>query len=333
MIVTKKALVTALAAALVTTLGACGGGSGGNLPPHTGAPQPASAQTKLGISVKALAGSSFPFALRRANSGTAASQSVSVTYNGSTVASGSLDGNGFAELTFTQDVPAGATVIVTIGSGATAIVASVTLATAISATASDVVYNAGPPPTISVTTRADNNGDGQVDPTDSEQQTETENPSDGNPENIDDQNDPVLPSNLPITIATCGSTLTLAPVTGQTGLGIDFQEKVEDSDTNAEFAYQSATFDGPLTFPIISTAARVDLTITQNGQELFSLEAPLGAITGTGTSSPAPSASPSAAPSASPSAVQSASASPTASPVGCPPLSPTARPNPSSSPS
>lgn len=300
------------AGTLALALAACGGGGGsgssGSLPP----PPVKTASQKLGVTFAVTGGSASPFAAARRSTDSrvmsVSNAPVTVTYNGVTVATGTLDANGFAELVFTQDVPAGSTVIVTIGSGSSAVVASVTLATGISATAADIVYSSGPPPTITVKESADTNGDGQVDTGDSEQQSDTENPSNGDPEDVNSSDDGTLPSNLPVTIEVCGtSTITVAPAANApSGLGLSFEEKVQDSDSSPQFEYQTAAFTGALTFPYLSSAARIDMQITQNGQELLSIEAPIGAITGT----PAPSPSPSASPSASP------------SPSACPTLSP-----------
>lgn len=316
---------------LALALAACGGGSGGSAAGGSVLPPPTTKSTqKLGVTLALASGSRTPFAKLRSLSTlhplAISGAPVTVTYNGATVATGTLDANGFAELVFTQDVPAGATVTVTVGSGSSAVVASVTLATAISATAADIVYNSGPPATISVKESADANEDGQVDSGDSQQQTDTENPSNGDPEDVNSENDGTLPTNLPVTISVCNtSTITIAPAaTAPSGLGLSFEEKVADSDSSPQFEYQTASFTGPLTFPYLSSAARIDMQITQSGQELLSIEAPIGAITGTPAPSPSasPASSPSASPSSSPSAAPSASPSASPTPSACPTLSP-----------
>jgi hypothetical protein len=231
---------------------------------------------------------------------------ITVSYQGATVASGRLDANGFADLTFTQSVPAGATVTVTIGTGAMAIVATVTLATAVSATAVDIVYSSGPPPSITVTKSADPNGDGQVEGSDAQQVTETENPASGSVEDVNSLNGDQLPSNLPITVTACGtSTITVAPsASAPTGLSLTFEEKVQDSDTSPQYEYETNAFTSPLTFPYLSSAARIDLEITQNGQKLITVEAPIGSITGSTGAAGAtlcPTVSPTTTPAPSPS--------------------------------
>ncbi len=328
-------------AGLALALAACGGGGGGSTPAGSLTPpttSAASGATKIGVTVAAASGSALPFATRRKamSAGASTPTPVTVAYNGATVATGTLDGNNFSELTFSQALPAGATVTVTVGSGSTAIVATVTLATAIAATASDIVYNAGPPPAITVQSAADQSGTGTVEPGDPEQQTATENPSDGQDQNVN-SNDGTLPANLPIAITACGtSTITVAPIAGGPtggGYGLKFEEKVSDSDSSPKFEYKTTAFTGPLTFPYLSSAARIDLTVTQNGQELVSIEAPIGAVTGGGGASPSPSPascptlSPIATPSPDATSSPSASASPSASD------SPSASPTPSASPS
>lgn len=284
-------------AAIALLVAACGGAGGGALPGSGGQP-PVNAlnATKLGVT---LSGNTTHVAGVHRDS--TANLPVKVTYNGVVVATGTLDGTGFAELTFTQSVPAGATVTVTIGS-TSPIVVTVTLATAISATSADVVYNAGPPPTITVTSAADANGDGTVDAGDPQKEVETENPSDGDAEDVNAEGG-ALPSNLPIVISTCGTTtITVAPAAGAPSpLGLDFEEKVNDSDTSPQFEYTTSSFTGPLNFPYLSTAARIDLTVTNNGTKLVSIEAPIGSITGAPPASPPPSPCPSPLPTSSPS--------------------------------
>ena len=297
-------IAPALLALLIVAVSACGGGgsaggsasSSGILP---GAPQTGQ---RLGVTLSAASGSVFPFTTsRHAMAATTASgQTVTVTYNGATVATGTLDGNGFVELAFTQAVPSGATVTVTVGSGATAVVASVTLSQAISATASDIVYSAGPPPVIKVQTGDDSNGNGQVTSTDPNQSTDTENPSDGQVQDVN-SNSPTLPANLPVAITSCGSTITITPTLSAAGpIGLKFEEKTSDGSGSAQYEYSADPFATPLTFPILSSAARVDMTITQNGATLITIEAPLSSLLTTGTAGASPSPSPSASPSACP---------------------------------
>ena len=327
-------------------LAACGGGGAagaGGTPNLPSAPQ--SSPSHLGLTVAAAPGSSLPFAVARhtMSSSTSSGAAVTVTYNGTTVATGTLDGSGFADLTFSQSVPAGAVLTVTIGSGASAVVVTVTVASAVNGTSADVTYNAGPPPSVTVTSSADNKGDGKVDPGDSSQETESENPSDGQATDVNSNDNGLLPANLPIVISACSTTLTIAPAAGAPpNLSLNIEEKQNDSENAAQFEQSFSPFDGPVSVPILAASARLDLELFSNGQKILSIEAPLTAVTAqSGSPAPsttcAPSPSPSAAPSASPSAAPSASpsAAPSASPSAAPSASPSAAPSasPSAAPS
>ncbi len=304
--------LAALCGLAVLTLAACGGGgsAGGAIAPIPGGFT--QSNQKLGVT---FGGGSIPLSTARRTQSVGGTP-VTVTYNGTVVATGTLDSNGFAELDFTAAVPAGATVTVTAGTAPNAVVVTVVLATAISATSADAVYQpatGSSPATITVTSAADQNGDGKVDANDPNQVTETENPGDGQPENVDSSDDNVLPSNLPITISTCnGQTITVAPAPGQPTLALNFEEKVSDSDTGSNFEYNANPFSAPLTFPISSSAARIDIEVdnASTGQKIVSIEAPITAFTGSsGGASPSPS--PSACPTLSP--VQQPSPQPTSS--------------------
>ncbi len=326
-------------------LAACGGGgssAGGGVPAVPGMPAGATAQS-LGVTFSG-AGLPLSSARRTASVGGTA---VSVTYQGQTVATGTLSAAGFAELHFTGSVPLGATVTVTAGSGSSALTATVVLASSIGATAADVVYtpaSGSAPATIAVHTAADRDGNGQVEAGDNEQETSTEDPSDGNVEDVNSSDDDHLPTNLPITISVCNaSTITIspaaavptAPTPGATAsaapsatpspsgpLTLHFAEKTQDDDAGASFSYVASPFSQALTFPVISSAARIDIEVDVNGQKLVTIEAPLAAFTGAGgigTGSPTPGSCPtlspglpisSPAPSASPSSTPSPSSSP-----------------------
>ena len=352
-IVSLAPFAAATAAALL--LAACGGGGASGTGGAPGIPSTTqSSPSHLGLTVGTAPGSSLPFSVARqtmsnGSSSSASGTAVSVTYNGSTVATGTLDSNGFADLTFSQSIPAGAVLTVTIGSGSTAIVVTVTVASAVNGTSADVTYSAGPPPSVTVASAADDKGDGKVDPSDASQETESENPSDGQATNVNSNDNGLLPSNLPIVISACSTTLTLTPAAGAPpNLSLNIEEKQNDSENAAQFEQNVPTFDGPVSVPILAASARLDLTLSSNGQEILSIEAPLTAVTAQAGSpapsttcapspSPSPSASPSAMPSASPSASPSAmpSASPSAAPSASPSAMPSASPSamPSASPS
>ena len=303
-------------------LTACGGGGAGAGGSSSNIPSaPLSSAAHLGLTVGAASGSSLPFAVTRqpmssGSSSSAAGSPVTVTYNGTTVATGTLDGNGFADLTFSQSVPAGAVLTVTVGTGSSAIVVTVTVASAVSGTAADVTYNAGPPPSVTVTTSADNKGDGKVDPGDSSQETETENPSDGQASDVNSNDNGLLPANLPITISACSTTLTIAPNTGAPpNLSLNIEEKQNDSENAAQFEQSFSPFDAPVSVPILAASARLDLELFSNGQKILSIEAPLTAVTAqSGSPAPSTTCAPSPTPSTSPSASPSASPTATATP-------------------
>lgn len=354
-------LLPLIAAAALAATSACGGGgsagTAGVIPGGNSTPAPTilSAQ-RLGLNVYAAAGSVFPSQVGTRTATTskttrmtpAAGASVTVSYQGQTVGTGTLNGNGFAELTFTQNVPVGATVTVTVGSGTAAVVATVTLATALVATASEIVYNAGPPATITVTASADAAGNGQVTSSDPQQVTEDEDPSDGKPTNIVSGDDPNLPTNLPVSITTCGgSVITIAPVGTQQNAPwmLAVEEKVHDGDDGSQFTYVTQSFTGPISIPELASAARLHIIIVDSlGNLVLALEAPLDAITGGGaTQTPAPSASPSSSPSTSPSPSAcptltptqpgaSPSSAPTMPPMPTPPAEPTDTPEPTMTP-
>ena len=300
-------------------LAACSGG-GGSAPTAIGASSTAnppavttkSSATKLGVT---LAGASQVYALRHnlAIEGTP----ITVAYNGATVATGALDKNGFAELTFTQAIPAGSTVVATIGTGASALVASIVLASTIPATASLVTYNPGPPPTIHVASAEDQNGNGQFNANAPEEQEEDEDAHSGQISVVINNNNQTLPANLPITVAVCGTTVTIGlntmsspPPSGRYALEV--KERTHDDESRGEQEYHFDPFTSPVTIVAATNESRIQIELTQNGNEILKLKAPLSAFTpqtGTATACPTPSAT------AAPTATASASASPTASPT------------------
>ncbi len=167
----KNFSITAMGSlAAMSLLAACSGG--GASAPSASAKAPAA---RMGVT---LMGKTTAFATSR-HSLDVYGTPIVVTYNGATVATGSLDHNGFAELYFTSAVPEGATVIATIGSAPNAIVASIKLASAIPATATELIYNPGPPPTIFVKSGDDQN-DGHYMDNEAEEDDEYEDAQNGN---------------------------------------------------------------------------------------------------------------------------------------------------------
>jgi hypothetical protein len=168
----EKISLTAMGSiAAMSLLAACSGG-GASAP----SAQSGTSSSRMGVT---LLGKSSSFATTR-HILDAYGTPILVTYNGATVATGSLDRNGFAELTFTSAVPEGATVLATIGSAPNAIVASIKMASAIPATSAELIYNPGPPPTILVKSGEDQAGDGHYMAGEAEEDDEYENAQNGN---------------------------------------------------------------------------------------------------------------------------------------------------------
>ena len=314
-------------------LAACSGGGSASAPtgiaPPVATAPPAtskSSATKLGVT---LAGTSQVYARlhRLAIEGTP----ISVAYNGATVGTGTLDKNGFAELTFTQAVPAGATVVATIGSGTNALVASIVLASAIPATASLVTYNPGPPPSLHVAAAEDQNGNGQYNVNAPENEEADEDAHTGQI-SVVVSNNQALPANLPITVAVCGTTITIGlnttsspPPSGTYALEV--KERTLDDESRGEQEYHFEPFTSPVTIMAATSESRIQIELMQNGNEILKLKAPLSAFT---PQSGTPSSCPTTTATASPTATASASASPTAS--ASPSASPTATVSASASP-
>lgn len=297
-------------------LSACSGG-GGSSPTASNVATSATTSSlsqKLGITLTGTSGT-----LARRHILVVAGTPIAVTYNGATVGTGTLDANGFAELAFTAAVPVGSTVVATIGSGANAIVASIVLASAIPATASLVTYTAGPPPAIHVGSAEDLNGNGRYDATAPEDEEQDEDASSGTVSTVLNNNNQALPSNLPLTITACGTTVTIAlnamsspPTSGSYAL--DVRERTHDDESHGEQGYHFDPFSSPVTIVAATYESRIQLELTQNGNEILKLKAPLSAFTPkAGTPNACPTVNASPAPSASASASASRVASPFAS--------------------
>lgn len=283
----KLRFASSLAAAAVLAVAGCGGGSGGSFSPPAAGP----------------AGSAQMLSLRFGETGTLAKArqtkdfrgvSVSVFFNGRVVASGSLDSAGSVNLNL-PGVPAGATIVVEAGSKKVSLVMSATAP----ATVATVVLN--PDGTITVTASASNS---TASPAPSAEDNETEvEDANGNPLEVDDANENVLPSNLPFTLSSNCTSLTLTPAPGSSFSRLIFEEKTEDGASGATFRYDGP-FAGSLTFPIAAASARIHVELFDaTGKSVLDVKAPLTAFTmpaSGATPSPCPSLSPSPVPSASP---------------------------------
>jgi hypothetical protein len=323
-------------------LAACSGGGGSAPTPFTANPPVASSTAAPPVAMKSsasklgvtLAGASQVYALRHnlAIEGTA----IAVAYDGATVAMGVLDKNGFAELTFTQAVPAGSTVVATIGTGADAIVASIVLASTIPATASLVIYNPGPPPAIHVASAEDQNGNGQFNANAPEEEEEDEDARTGQISIVLNNNNQTLPANLPIAVAVCGTTMTIGLNTMSSPspsghYALEVKERTHDDENRGEQDYHFEPFTSSVTIVAASNESRIQIELMQNGNEILKLKAPLSAFTPqTSTPTACPTASATAAPTATATALESptatASATASASPSPMATASPTSAP-------
>jgi hypothetical protein len=311
----KRSFIVAAAIAAVGTASCGGGGGTGAAAPSA----PAVVTPASGVRVMDLtfAGTSTLARVRRTES--LSGTPVTATINGKTVATGTLDANGHATLTFTADVPRGATILVTAGS----VSATIVLAQSDDGTLAQVQVNADG--TITVSASAEHPGSNGASPSPSSgQDSESINEDNhGNPTTITTTLTS-LPANLPITIvAACGS-LTFAPANGPIAQ-ILIEMKGHDEDTGANFQYSGA-LNGPLTLPINASSARIHIRIPgPNGGTKLDVRGPITASTSGSGASPCPSASPvsSASPAASASPVSSASPSASASSAPSPNPSPT----------
>jgi hypothetical protein len=244
--------------------------------------------------------------------------SVTVSVNGVVVGTGTLDGNGHAKITFTVPVAAGATVTIVAGS----LTVTATLAMSTTATAILVIVNNDG--TISVKSAADMHGDGNVDNDDPEQNNDTEDGHGG--VSAITANGTVLPANAPFSLTDNCTTLTITPTTSQVA-SVKFEEKTSDGeDDNSGRERFEGPFTGPLTFPIISGQARLEIEVFDaNGKSLIKVKAPLNAFTSGTSASPCPSPSASASATPSPTPVASVSPMPTATPTPTPTPTPAAR--------
>jgi hypothetical protein len=281
-----------------------------------------------------LAGSTTSAARSRPQS--SSTTPVTVSFGATTIASGTLDGSGFAELTFNRSIPTGSTVIATIGSGASAIVASIVLAASVPATAAEVVFKPGPPATIEVDSE-DDPGNGHFSSGGNENEQQDENPQDGDPTTVVSGNNPMLPTNLPLSVIVCGATITLAVNTAASpppagSFRLEFREKVNDNDENAQLRFIGDPFTSSVTVPALASAARIEIKFFENQRQVLEIKAPLDAFTPATGATPNPATCPTLTPLASPSAGASDSPEPSESPESPEPSESPESPEPSESP-
>ena len=287
-----KPAALVLAAAMLAACGGGGGSASPAVPANVNTPGSRSAQS-LGVT---FAGTQTLSRLRTTRD--LSSTPVTVSVNGTVVGTGTLDGNGHAKITFTVNVPPGSTITIVAGH----LTVTATLAMTTAGTAVLVTLKADG--TITVTTAADPSGTGNVNPNDPEQEDEDED-GHGNVTSITANNGNVLPANAPFSLVNACGTLTLTP-TNAAVASIKFEEKGSDGeDDNAGRVRFEGAFTGPLTFPVVSTAARLHIEIfDKNHNRLIEVKAPISAFTsGTNANSspcPSPTASPAPTPTPSP---------------------------------
>ena len=294
-----------LAAALLAACGG-GGGYGASSAPSNPVTPPLSPQSAQSVGVT-FAGTQTLAKVRSPRD--LSSTPVTVSVNGTVVGTGTLDHDGKARIKFTASVAPGSTITITAGH----LTATATLAMGAQATA--VLITVKPDGTITVSTSADRDGTGQMNPNDPEHEDEDED-GHGNVTSVSG-NANVLPANAPFTLVDACGTLTLTP-TSSAVASIKFEEKASDgeSDDAGRVRFEGA-FTGPLTFPVVTSAARLHIEVfNAQHQRLIEVKAPITAFTsGTNANaSPCPSptatATATATPSGAPSATPTASASP-----------------------
>lgn len=311
-----------LASAVIAFVGCSGGGSGTSAVPKASVPTAVASAVAPAITTRVMdigfAGTSALSAGRqvKALSGTP----VTVTYHDKTVATGTLDANGHATITFTADVPRGATVVVTAGS----VKATVVLADADDGTA--VTVTVKPDGTLTVSAQPEHPGNGaspSASPSPGSGTSTIDEDKDGNPTAVATTTN-AFPSNLPVMVTATCSSLTIAP-NGPTLSHVEIELRSQDGEDEAglRFKFEGA-LTSALTIPIPSGTLRLRIRIFgANGQTTLDIKGPITANTAGTAASPCPSNAPSAAPSASASASPSAKPSESAAPSATPSASPT----------
>lgn len=284
-----------LAAALLAAAG-CGGGSGGSLSPPV-------ARGASGAQMLLLQFGGTGTLAQSRQAKDFSGVTVTVFFNGTAVATGALNAAGSVNLSL-PGVPPGATIIVVAGSKK----ASFAISASAPATVASITLNANG--TITVTASASSSAASPA-PSAEDNETEVED-ANGNPIEVDDVNDGVLPANLPFTLSSNCTTITLTPAAGTTFARLIFEEKIEDGDSAPRFRYDGP-FTAALTFPVIGASARIHIELFDaTGKTMLEVKAPLNAFTLPSTGA-APSPCPSVAPTSLPS--PSTSASPVPSPT------------------
>lgn len=297
-----RRLLFAFVAAASVSLVACGGGSGSsNSIPN--APSPQGAAKHLVVAVTGLSTAS---ATRRAQA--VAGTNVSVTLNGKIVGSGQLDSTGKVAIRINDDVPAGSMLLVTAGAVAATIVWNQTQDDAA------VLIHVNADGTLTVTVASGDQPEenpAEDDPNGSEN---TEH-SDGSPISVNagDHNG-ALPPNLPITVSSTCSTVTVTPHDAKIA-SIRFEENVRDEEGGSKLKFEGP-FTAAMTFPLVAQSARLEIRLFDASRnELLDVKAPVNAFTAQpGQATPAPCPTTSAMPSVQPSESPEPSPSPSSTP-------------------
>jgi hypothetical protein len=235
-----------------------------------------------------------------------AGQTIAVTFNGQTVATGTLDANQSAVLHFTSNVPRGATVMITVGT----LTASVVLVEGSEKTVVTVTINADG--TLSVNAKDDNGAENEDEQEDGHGHQTTV-----------VTNGQALPSNLPFTVTAMCGQITITATDARIA-SLDFIEKFNDDESDDDAGARgfievknlpfSTTQNNPFVEVALSGAARLDIRVFDaSHQRLVDVKAPISAVTPvtSGTPAPCPSTAPTLTPIGS-------SASPTPHPSGTP---------------
>jgi hypothetical protein len=212
---------------------------------------------------------------------------VTVTLNGQTIGSGTLDTSGKAAIEIEEQIPPGSTLLITAGSVTASIVWNQTNEDAA------VLVQVNPDGTLNVTVASGDQPTMNPSPDDPNESQENES-HDGSPSSVDaGKNNAVLPSNLPVALAQSCSNITLTPKDPKIA-ALRFEENVQDGDDGSKFKYEGP-FTAAMTFPLVAQSARIEIRLFDaNNNQLLDVKAPIGAFTAqAGQASPAPCPSPS----------------------------------------
>jgi hypothetical protein len=221
---------------------------------------------------------------------------VNVTLDGRTIGTGQLDSSGQVSIKIDENVPAGSTLTITAGSQSATIVWNQTNEDAA------VLIQVNADGTLSVSVVSGDKPEASPPPDDPNGSSDTEE-SNGTPVSIDDDDgNAALPANLPISVASSCSSITVTPLSSKIA-SMRFEENVQDGDGGSKFEFQGA-FTSAMTFPLVAQSARLEIRLFDSANtQLLDVKAPIDAFTaqpGQPTPAPCASTSPSPAPTATP---------------------------------